>query len=94
MENNKAESLDLGNERDTGEDIPIKEPWHPDKARMSLAFWVLGSILFLFLLSIFVNYLANLRYIDEELSNSLFELCRTGLLPIVTLILGYYFSKN
>jgi len=71
-----------------------KEKWHPEKARICLAYWVLGGILSMFIFSIVTNCLAHYGILDESVSRELFEICRTGLLPIVTLILGYYFSKN
>lgn len=73
---------------------PNKQLWHPEKARMRLAYWVLAGIFAVFLLAIFVNHLAKVNYLDPALSKALFEFCKTGLLPIVTLILGYYFSHN
>lgn len=61
---------------------------------MDLAYWVLGAILSLFILSIATNVLAHFGWLDANVSHDFFEICRTGLLPIVTLILGYYFSKG
>jgi hypothetical protein len=72
---------------------PVLEPWHPEKAEMRLAYWVLGSIFFIFLLNFLSNYLAKVGLIETSFSAALFELCKTGLLPMVTFILGYYFSK-
>ena len=95
MENNREDSLDLSKEVLSKQAWhPEKEPWHPDKARMRLAYWVLAGIFFIFLLTIFVNHLAKVNYVDSSISVALLEVCKTGLLPIVTLILGYYFSKN
>ncbi|TAK78796.1 MAG: hypothetical protein EPO11_00935 [Gammaproteobacteria bacterium] len=85
---------DLSNEFPSEISLPDKQLWHPEKARMRLAYWVLAGIFCVFLLTIFINHLAKVDYVDANLSLSLFELCKTGLLPIVTLILGYYFSKN
>jgi hypothetical protein len=92
---NHMDNVDLSKEKvsDTPRRPEIK-PWHPEKARMSLAYWVLAGIFFFFLLTIFVSYLAKMEYVEANLSTALLEICKTGLLPIVTLILGYYFSKN
>jgi len=70
------------------------QPWHPEKERMKLAYWVLGGIFATFVLTILACFLAKQEYLETSVSFALFEFCRTGLLPIVTLILGYYFSKN
>ncbi|MBV9575460.1 MAG: hypothetical protein JO149_02420 [Gammaproteobacteria bacterium] len=95
MENHHEESLDLSKEIPSKKMWhPEKEPWHSERARMHLAYGVLAGIFFIFLLSIFVNHLAKINYIDTTISATLMEICKTGLLPIVTLILGYYFSKN
>jgi polyferredoxin len=95
MENNKEDYLDLSNEVLSKKAwYPEKEPWHPEKARIRLAYCVLTGIFFIFLLTIFVNHLAKIDYMDSAMSLALLELCKTGLLPIVTLILGYYFSKS
>jgi hypothetical protein len=92
MPNN--EPLDLQNEIPSDRYNIEKRLWHPEKARMKLAYIVLIGIFFLFILSLIVSWLAKIGYMCDETSRSMFELCRTGLLPIVTLILGYYFSKN
>jgi uncharacterized membrane protein len=80
------------------ETIKSQEPnlklWHPEKAKMQLAYWVLAGIFIIFITSVVSNYLAKKGLLDMGLSNGLFELCKTGLLPIVTLVLGYYFSKD
>lgn len=95
MENEKEDSLDLSKEVPSKKIwYPAKETWHPERARMRLAYLVLIGIFSLFLFSIVVGGFAKIGYIDQETSHSMFELCRTGLLPIVTLILGYYFSKS
>jgi hypothetical protein len=84
---------DFGEEEDKLNPIS-KEKWHPEKARISLAYWVLGAIFVMFILSIVTDILVVDGKLDRFVSQELFEICRTGLLPIVTLILGYYFSKN
>jgi len=94
MENNK-ESLDLSREVLSKKVWhPEKEPWHPDKAKMKLAYIVLGGIFAYFIITLICFSLSNFGYFDLVVSNSLFEILKTGLLPIVTLILGYYFSKT
>jgi polyferredoxin len=93
--NKEAEQVDLSTEADAScAPLPQKELWHPEKERMKLAYWVLAAIFFIFVLSLLANYLAHQNYIDVMLSNSLFEFCKTSLLPVVTLILGFYFSKE
>jgi hypothetical protein len=91
------ELIDFSNEI-KNETIKSQKPdlklWHPEKAKMRLAYWVLAGIFIIFIVSVLSNYLAKNGLLDMSLSNSLFELCKTGLLPIVTLILGYYFSKD
>lgn len=62
--------------------------WHPEKEKMKLANSVLRGILLISLISILILLK------DEELGNILLEICKIGLLPVVTLILGYYFSKD
>jgi hypothetical protein len=88
--------LDLSKEQisETSPGQPGKEPWHPDKAKMKLAYVVLIGIFVVFISTFFVNHFAETGYIDSDYSTALLELCKTGLLPIVTLILGYYFSNN
>lgn len=88
------EQSNLNNEFPQEIPLPERTPWHPEKARMLLAYWVLGGIFSVFVITIVVNHLAKIDYVDDGLSLALFELCKTGLLPIVTLILGYYFSKS
>ncbi len=87
--------LDLSKEKISDTPVePGKEPWHPEKARMRLAYGVLIAIFIIFCSTFFVNHFAITGYIDSTYSKEFIELCKTGLLPIVTLILGYYFSKN
>jgi hypothetical protein len=91
----KEDSFDLGEEVLSKKAWkPEKEPCHPDKAKMKLAYVVLGGIFTFFIITLICSSLAKLGYFDFAVSNSLFEIFKTGLLPIVTLILGYYFSKN
>jgi hypothetical protein len=93
MENNK-ESLDLSGEVPSKKTWrPEKELWHPDKAKMKLAYVVLGGIFAYFIITLICSSLSKFGCFDMAVSNSLFEILKTGLLPIVTLILGYYFSK-
>lgn len=95
MENTKENSIDLSKEIPSKKSwYPAKEPWHPDKAKMQLAYVVLGGIFAYFIITLICSSLAKLGYFDTIISNSLFEIFKTGLLPIVTLILGYYFSKS
>lgn len=77
---------------DDKDDIIIKPSltnWNLDKAKMHLAYLVLIGIISILIIAILINV-----YQSNEFSKSLFEFCKTGLLPIVTLILGYYFSKR
>lgn len=95
-DNNMDDSISF---KDFGQEEPlteknIKEPWHPEKAGIGLAHKVLIAIFCVLILSILTNWLSHINILDEFVSKELFEICRTGLLPIVTLILGYYFSKN
>ena len=64
-----------------------KEKWHPEKARMTLAYSVLSAILGVFILSIITDFFSHYNMLDDFVSRELFEICHTGLLPIVTLIL-------
>lgn len=61
---------------------------------MNLAYWVLSAVFVMFLLTMVADVLVVKGKLEKFVSEELFEICRTGLLPIVTLILGYYFSKN
>jgi hypothetical protein len=72
----------------------MEKAWNHEKARMSLAYWVLSAIFVFFLLVIACHVGSNFGFVNKELSTALLEICRTGLLPIVTLILGYYFSNG
>lgn len=95
MSDKEAKSTEyLGEEQPDESSRISKEKWHPEKARIGLAYWVLGGIVSMFILSIVTDCLSHYGILDEFVSRELFEICRTGLLPIVTLILGYYFSKN
>lgn len=87
IENFAAETLDKNSE-------PEVVLCHSEKERMTLAYRVLSGIFIVFLLSCASKIFVHLGYLDPETGNTLFELCKTGLLPIVTLILGYYFSKS
>jgi len=89
-------SVDFNNELPTPSSTITsqKSSWHEQKARMGLAYWVLFGIFFMFIIAIMANALARFEILDFTVSHLLFDLCRTGLLPIVTLILGYYFSKS
>lgn len=90
------DKLDYSDElkNENSEILPIMEPWHAEKARMTLAYWVLAGIFAMFILAIICKSASKLEYLDVETGNQLFDICRTGLLPIITLILGYYFSKS
>jgi hypothetical protein len=68
--------------------------WHPEKAKMTLAYCVLGAIFIIFGTSIECNYLAKREILEMVFANNLFDFCKTALLPLVTLILGYYFGKS
>lgn len=88
--------LDYSNEQKSehNEILPTMEPWHVEKARMALAYWVLAGIFLMFIIAIVCKSASKLEYLDVETGNQIFDICRTGLLPIITLILGYYFSKS
>lgn len=86
--------LDLSAEPIDSSEEPKKEPWHPEIARMRLAYWVLGVIAVVFLLSIACLWGAKFGWVDNKLSEDLFEFTKTSLLPIVTLILGFYFGRS
>jgi hypothetical protein len=73
---------------------PSASIWDPVKAKMTLAYWVLGGIISVLILAIISNALSTFNIIDKTISPMLLEIWKTGLLPIVTLILGYYFSKQ
>ena len=85
---------DFGSEQIDDPNRISKQRWHPEKARMNLAYWVLGAIFIMFIISVVTDFLVINGKLDAFVSKDFFEICRTGLLPIVTLILGYYFSKN
>lgn len=90
------DKIDYSDEQrgDYSELLPTMEPWHAEKARMALAYWVLAGIFLMFLIAIICKSASKLEYLDEETGNQIFDICRTGLLPIITLILGYYFSNS
>lgn len=92
---NDESIMNLSSEPEDVRDLqPEKEPWHPEKARMQLAYRVLIGISVIFILTLASYIFAHFGWLDVGVCNSLFEFCKTGLLPIVTLILGYYFSQN
>jgi hypothetical protein len=63
--------------------------WDPNPAKMAFAYWIFIGITVEFIGACIAHW--NYKY---ELSSILFEIFKTGLLPIVTLIIGYYFSKS
>lgn len=90
-----SHELDLGKEKPSDKiSEPEKKLWHPDKAKMTLAYSVLTAIAFIFIICVICSFLAYKNYFDENFADGLFEMFKTGLLPMVTFILGYYFSKE
>lgn len=82
--------------------MPIKPPihfneaetrvlgeWHPKKERLKLAFWILGGLFCLYLLSM-------LAYAEScsSAGATIFEAAQKILPPIATLVIGYYFSRK
>jgi len=81
---NHPESLGEDSEKPSPETIA----YHPDKERLSLAKSVLLGLTIIFVLSMV------LFVCSPEQGRAIFEIASHGIPPIVTLILGYYFSKT
>jgi len=80
-------NLDLSKEEDSSKS-PYSQRWHSDKAKMELAKLVLIGLFSIFIMIVIVNFF------DKAEANALLEVYKTGFLPIITLILGYYFAKE
>jgi hypothetical protein len=60
----------------------------PDEKKMEFALWVLLGVFLLFVLS------ATASVFSPQSGDKIFETSKTVLPPIVTLVLGYFFSRN
>lgn len=89
------ESIDLSTDENPQEPLHFeKEPWHPDKAKMKLAYFVLKAIYSFLILTVVCFFAEKLLHFDTTISNLLFELFKSALVPMITYILGYYFASS
>ena len=86
IKNNNQEVQDFGYEED-GELIPRAREISP-KDRLLFAKWVLRGIFIFFIVSIGV------WLYQKSCGEILLEICRTGLLPIASFVIGDYFGSR
>jgi hypothetical protein len=76
----------FGDEQEASFSPSIREISPQD--RLQFAKWVLRGIFIFFLVSIAVSFY------QSEGGDILFEICRTGLLPIASFVIGDYFGSR
>lgn len=82
----KSEVETLGDETESGSAPRVRDITPFD--RLQFAKWVLRGIFIFFILSIAV------WLYEKQCGNILMEICRTGLLPIASFVIGDYFGSR
>ncbi|WP_233850458.1 hypothetical protein [Paraburkholderia sp. HD33-4] len=86
-------SLDLTEAGDAGFSSGSVKNFDIEKEKIYLARWVLAGLASLFLMACLL-YIAKSDYIDNAAAKEIFDFVREAFPPIVTLVLGAYFTRK